>query len=815
MAAVPSAPEASDRTSEKRKHHKKRSERKHDKKRRERSPTPEKRRHEERKSIYEALAKKIFLEETGLAPERAFRKDKKSDRNNLAFTTLYRLHVPKYHENSCIVAYSVKSLTKRKKLKSARFFDKKSAPELPANPIDMSRSRLELPPTTDVEYIPIESSPLDASVKQTRDSNTQTIKFSSMADDDASEKRQAYPVKPSQEQLVYNKTQEYNDHLRKHPHDIEKWLEFVNFQDKVNLLTNKEDVNSSAVAEKKLSIFEKALESNPKCAELLIRRLQTAKSVWSAEQISSEWKKLSFLYPNNTDIWLNYLNFARSHLTYFTTQKVLKIYSKCFGTLIKIVTGEFQTHRANQDLENKMVDIFVDYAKFLSDVGLIERSIASFQALIEFNNFTPQILTRESSLVEWLTFFEPFWDSGVPRFGELNWCGWAKTMETKKFPNNPPDVSELEYNEKETALLGQNLKPDKAWLMVEELREQYHWMPVKGEAADAIEDLDRNVLLDDIRFCLFQVTSPETKYRIMEAFIDFLLREADHEQTEIHPNLKASVKFTNYRSFIDTVFQKTIEHFKQNSDVLIERWIAFKLGELRSNRSKSNIKETRTFIKNILKNDEHRNNLRVWKQYAKFEEEFGDAKMVRKLYETGLEMASSIADKNSFLEFVLCYVEHLLQAKPIDRMGVRFVGRCDKTIDDTAARSLVLGLVGERTVTVTPSVLLKAKRTVDAWNEESKLSAEKAYFLLLYLTQGLATATKQLEDCLVHTPHEEKLFELYIWINLIEVQRRVKSLRSLRLVLNRALTAYPTNESFLAVLLDVDSKMVVTGQANK
>ena len=42
----------------------------------------------------------------------------------------------------------------------------------------------------------------------------------------------------------------------------------------------------------------------------------------------------------------------------------------------------------------------------------MEKAIAAFQALIEFNCFSPKSLEEEHSLT---SFFETFWDSEVPR----------------------------------------------------------------------------------------------------------------------------------------------------------------------------------------------------------------------------------------------------------------------------------------------------------------------------------------------------------------------------------------------------------------
>jgi hypothetical protein len=53
----------------------------------------------------------------------------------------------------------------------------------------------------------------------------------------------------------------------------------------------------------------------------------------------------------------------------------------------------------------------------------VERSVACFQALIEFNLFCPAEYLKYS-LSQKLKKFEVFWDSEMPRFGDEGAKGW-------------------------------------------------------------------------------------------------------------------------------------------------------------------------------------------------------------------------------------------------------------------------------------------------------------------------------------------------------------------------------------------------------
>ncbi len=66
-------------------------------------------------------------------------------------------------------------------------------------------------------------------------------------------------------------------------------------------------------------------------------------------------------------------------------------------------------------LEEHLLDIFVDSCLFERASGYSEKSIAYFQALIEFNCFCP---SRLIDYHQQLRGFESFWDSETPRIGD-------------------------------------------------------------------------------------------------------------------------------------------------------------------------------------------------------------------------------------------------------------------------------------------------------------------------------------------------------------------------------------------------------------
>jgi hypothetical protein len=66
----------------------------------------------------------------------------------------------------------------------------------------------------------------------------------------------------------------------------------------------------------------------------------------------------------------------------------------------------------------------------MNDAGYHESSIALWQALIEFLLFRPQSMDQSEAL----TSFEEYWDSEVPRVGEVDWVTWPTYHEKNDAP---------------------------------------------------------------------------------------------------------------------------------------------------------------------------------------------------------------------------------------------------------------------------------------------------------------------------------------------------------------------------------------------
>ncbi|KAK1893452.1 Nuclear exosome regulator NRDE2 [Dissostichus eleginoides] len=326
-------------------------------------------------------------------------------------------------------------------------------------------------------------------------------------------------VQTGQNAALAGRTEEFNRRLREQPGDTQLWIQFIRYQDELSAAVfggEAEQQGSEAVEhrkssyrallEKKLSIAERAVSTNHSCIALQLERLRICQELWEPSALAKEWKKLVFLHPNSAPLWREYLLFTQSYFSNFSVSKVNSAYGKCLSTLSAVHDGSMVSHPALPGLEEDMLDIFTQQCHFLRQSGHSEKAISLLQAMIDFTFYKPDSVQGLSTKQQ-VEFFEPFWDSGEERVGELGARGWKAWM--------------LQQEK------GGWLQPNAVWLEVETCREAAHWLPwrpdkAKGQSEEDCEDPDRQVLFDDIGPSLIRLSSPELQLRLLLRFLSFL-----------------------------------------------------------------------------------------------------------------------------------------------------------------------------------------------------------------------------------------------------------------------------------------------------
>ncbi|XP_061824410.1 nuclear exosome regulator NRDE2 [Nerophis lumbriciformis] len=349
-------------------------------------------------------------------------------------------------------------------------------------------------------------------------------------------------VKNEQEAvLLPGRTEEFNRQLREQPADTQLWLKFIRYQDELcatvfGLEEEQRGRDSSerrkssykAVLEKKLSIAERAVATNPSCIALQLERLRICQELWEPSVLAKEWKKLVFLHPNSGPLWREYLLFTQSYFSNFSVTKVNSAYGKCLSTLSAVRDGSMVSHPALPGIEDDMLDILTQQCHFLRQCGHSEKAFSIFQAMIEFTFYKPdsvQGLTTKQQA----EFFEPFWDSGEARVGEWGAKGWKVWMvQQEKGGWLQPCEEEEEEDEDEEEEVKDRKQPRwTVWLNVESSREAAQWLPWrpdkdKGQSEEDCDDPERQVLFDDIGPSLICLSSSELQLRLLLNFLSFL-----------------------------------------------------------------------------------------------------------------------------------------------------------------------------------------------------------------------------------------------------------------------------------------------------
>ena len=326
--------------------------------------------------------------------------DRMPDASNASFESIYKMHIGKYHRtgHSCLgldknhlITFGGDRKSHKKKPLDFRYFGKENVRmvktvEFNGGVVDLSVASGEGGKVGDnVPYIAINEPRKDGGhscVNPLGIYDASTEMYMQGQGPLIHEPKESRPtrVKESTEQVLKQRTATYNRALTTNPHDIEKWLEFIEFQDE--LITHQQNDQSDAsshehrpkkhamtqvLSEIKSAVFDRALEKNPTSVKLKIAHLEFAAPLWESGKVAAEWKRLVFVHMNDGALWGRYLLFAQSQFSSFSVSAVLKLYAKCFETLNSLLSGSVQSHPLLPDTGQHMI------GKLLSSPSLLRK----------------------------------------------------------------------------------------------------------------------------------------------------------------------------------------------------------------------------------------------------------------------------------------------------------------------------------------------------------------------------------------------------------------------------------------------------------
>ncbi|XP_023745641.1 uncharacterized protein LOC111893790 isoform X2 [Lactuca sativa] len=237
-------------------------------------------------------------------------------------------------------------------------------------------------------------------------------------------------VEESWEDEVLRKTKEFNIMTREHPYNEKFWLEFANFQDKVESRQPQRGARLQTL-EKKISILERAVEVNPDNEELLLALMNAYQRRDNNDVLIGRWEKLLMHHSGSYKLWREFLRIVQGDFSKFKVSEVRKMFANAIQALSAACSKQHRQAHQNDmvDQELGLVNIFVSLCHFEWQSGYQELATALFQAEIEYSLFCPSLLLSEQGKQR---LFEYFWNSSGARIGENGALGWSTWVEKEE-----------------------------------------------------------------------------------------------------------------------------------------------------------------------------------------------------------------------------------------------------------------------------------------------------------------------------------------------------------------------------------------------
>ena len=304
-------------------------------------------------------SKKVFIEEVGGSWKNAFREDRKGDKTNLSGSGFYARDVAKYKTRVKIpLGRNVKKHRQKVLEENPRFHHKVYIKQISKakNVIRITKETSLRPSTALVQDFKREY--LTLALKENIPRQPQTAEESMSAGLNPlgiySEATVDYLAgigglgEKEKESAVFENSDielrriEFNTKLREKPHDVNLWLEFIDFQDEALRETvfesndekeskrtrkkNGEILRAKALTERKLAICRSAIEKNNRSIDLAVKRLELSRDLLDSKTLDQQWKELIFVYPENIALWKRYLLFIQTHYIRFSISDTIKAY---------------------------------------------------------------------------------------------------------------------------------------------------------------------------------------------------------------------------------------------------------------------------------------------------------------------------------------------------------------------------------------------------------------------------------------------------------------------------------------------------------
>ncbi|KAF5900776.1 protein NRDE2 isoform X1, partial [Clarias magur] len=682
--------------------------------------------------------------------------------------------------------------------------------------------------------------------------------------------------------LLMMRVEEFNRNLRENPIDVNMWLEFIQFQDEVgSSLLGQGAESERALWDRKLSVVDRALELNPGSVELKLHRLRLGRGLWDTATQLKEWKKVVFIHPNSAPLWMSYILFTQSQFSSFSVPMVMGVYRKCLSTLSAVQDGQLVSHPALPGTEQHLLDMFLRQCHFLHQAGHSEKAVCLFQALIEFTFFKPDNVKKLTTKQQ-VDFFETFWDSGEPRVGEggaRGWSAWMKQQERGGWVQTPDTEEDDDEEEDDDGEIKDKSQPRwRIWLDVESWREANQWLPwrpdkAKDQSEEECEDPDRQVLFDDIGQSLIRVELPELRLRLLLSFLHLLgvpigsasssisscsvddstflddsalldetldlerpltsfelpvtgVSAMGHMSSHCTTRRKRAGLCKQGEEFVRNILERTLPLFPaQDRAEVTLCWMRYEklkvLQCLRSGNKKCarvQGKHTKRLLKRVLKQQENRSSLALWREYGHVEWLLGNFDEARRVFDSALSLGGTSGLRDSTLcNLGLLYAQ--LEMELVCRGGAE--GLKTTSTSATFSRAVyILAKLAEGatyrpfTGEISAVAILKARKAYECAVSENG-AGEKAcalyscFGLFQYLTMGVDaadTVLTQARERMTCDQQREAVCVLHVALLHHHSSIRAFPLRRVKSALTDALTLLPHSVTLWKLHLQANTR---------
>jgi len=143
-----------------------------------------------------------------------------------------------------------------------------------------------------------------------------------------------------------------------------------------------------------MSIFERALQSNPTNEHLLLEYMNTCRQCWEPAKVLSKWDELLQSVRIQTTwpgMWIAYLDFRQRHFLSFSVKSFIRVLEDALKRLGKMARSTWQAiQRADEKaellaqlvkIESVMVHVIARAWTFLRQAGMIHLDNVSLFAV--------------------------------------------------------------------------------------------------------------------------------------------------------------------------------------------------------------------------------------------------------------------------------------------------------------------------------------------------------------------------------------------------------------------------------------------------